>query len=109
MKIILALAFALMLFGCISMPGGKEGSPGNASGSAQEDALDSGNAQPQAESGGQDIAPEAEGSGDVGEETDNAGDGEDAGSESQAQTGGKTDVLMLGRSEILGAGDPELE
>ncbi|MCI0503138.1 SGNH/GDSL hydrolase family protein [Candidatus Micrarchaeota archaeon] len=89
MKITIAIALTIMLFGCIAMPGGNGG--GSTETGPGISPQDDGNGQPSVTDGAGGGSPSA--------------DGEDAPVTSggtAGQTGGKTDVLMLGRSVAYG-------
>jgi hypothetical protein len=97
MKTIIAVALALMLFGCLSVPGGKAGDNNTTPGQGTQNA---GNVLPDAQTGDQGNTTETEETDVVSNETTDTEQGTGAGD--AGQTSGKTNVLMLGRSVAYG-------
>jgi len=102
MKTIIAMALTLMLLGCIGNTGGSpERAGGNTTGGSQQNAQVAGNGSPEMQTGGQGAIPENQETEDSGNGTTGTGGGED-GAGTSGQTGGNTEVLLLGRSVAYG-------
>ncbi len=113
MKTAIALALALLLFGCIGGMGGNPDSAGNTGGTVPQNPQESGNTPSGTPAGsGQSASSGSQETGNVGQEgVDAAGDGAaaeptgeetEAGAEIPGQASGKTEVLLLGRSVAYG-------